>query len=179
MENLDLITLNDKPDKLTKFKQHLINEVKLTDSEKEQFDMYLQVDKYLTSMLSLNTVVRLISRDYGKSFPRAYQIVTETTQIFGDPFKSFSKGQKKYMYENYMTLAKKCMDNGKEETALNALDKASKLLGLYDPEPDEDIASLMNIKNRFTTNIEVLRKKQQEVQDIEFEDVNEARGQME
>lgn len=181
MENLDLITLEDKPDKLTKFRNHLAKETALSESEKEQFEMYLQVDKLLTSMLSLNTVVRLIAKNYSKSIPRSYQIVNESVQIFGDPFESFKKGQRKYMYENFMTLANKCMNNGKEETALNALKEASKILGLYEAEPEEDIASLMNIKNKFTTNIAVLHRKQQEVHDIDFEDIDEgkAKGELE
>jgi len=162
-----------KPDKLDKYRMHLVDGADLKQDEVEMLAKYRKAHGLLCLGFSRNQVLATLEKEYELNQSQLYAIVAESVKLYGSIEDVDKKGQRVISHENYKLLANLARKNGDIGNAIRAQENADKLLGLF--EADKSVlnpkAFLVPMPMSFSTDPEVLRE--QETEDTEFEDVTE------
>ena len=162
-----------KPDKLDKFRAHLIDGADLRPEELITLARYRKAHSLLCLGFSRNQVLATLEKEYDLSQPQLYAIVRESITLYGSIEEVDKKGQRVIAVENYKLLANLARKNGDIGAAIRAQENADKLLGLF--EADKTVldpkAFLIPVPMDFSTDPTVLRE--QETEDTDYEDVTE------
>lgn len=162
-----------KPDKLDKYRLHLVDGADLKEDELAMLAKYRKAHGLLCLGFSRNQVLATLEKEYELSQPQLYAIVRESITLYGSIEEVDKKGQRVISIENYKLLANLARKNGDINGAIRATELADKLQGLFEPEKTllDPKAFLIPVPMDFSTDPAVLRE--QETQDIDFEDVSE------
>ncbi len=162
-----------KPDKIDKYKLHLVEGANLKPDELQMLAKYRKAHGLLCLGFSRNQVIATLEKEYELSQPQLYAIVRESTLLYGSIEEVDNKGQRVISIENYKLLANLARKNGDINGAIRATELADKLQGLFEPEKSvlDPKAFLVPIPMDFSTDPAVLRE--QETHDIDFEEVGE------
>jgi hypothetical protein len=162
-----------KPDKLDKYRMHLVDGADLKEEEVQMLAKYRKAHGLLCLGFSRNQVLATLEKEYELSQPQLYAIVRESINLYGSIEEVDKKGQRVIAVENYKLLANLARKNGDIGNAIRATELSDKLQGLFEPEKTllDPKAFLIPVPMDFSTDPAVLRE--QETQDIEFEDVSE------
>ncbi len=159
------------PDKLDKYRLHLVDGADLKPEEVEMLAKYRKAHSLLCLGFGRNQVLATLEKEYELSQPQLYAIVRESIKLYGSIEEVDKKGQRAISHENYKLLANLARTAGDLGAAIRAQENADKLLGLF--ESDKTVldpkAFLIPVPMDFSTDPTVLRE--QETQDIDFEDV--------
>jgi hypothetical protein len=162
-----------KPDKLDKYRMHLVDGADLKPDELEMLAKYRKAHGLLCLGFSRNQVLATLEKEYELNQSQLYAIVAESVKLYGSIEDIDKKGQRVISHENYKLLANLARKNGDIGNAIRAQENADKLLGLF--EADKSVlnpkAFLVPMPMAFSTDPAVLRE--QETEDTEFEDVTE------
>ncbi|MDO7885370.1 hypothetical protein [Hymenobacter cheonanensis] len=160
-----------KPDKLDKYRSHLVDGADLKEDELAMLAKYRKAHGLLCLGFGRNQVLATLEKEYELSQPQLYAIVRESILLYGSIEEVDKKGQRVISHENYKLMANLARKNGDIGNAIRAQENADKLLGLF--ESDKTVldpkAFLIPVPMDFSTDPAVLRE--QETQDIDFEDV--------
>jgi len=160
-----------KPDKLDKYRMHLVDGAELKPDELEMLAKYRKAHSLLCLGFGRNQVLATLEKELDLSQPQLYAIVRESIKLYGSVEEVDKKGERTISHENYKLLANLARKNGDIGAAIRAQENADKLLGLF--ESDKTVldpkAFLIPLPMDFSTDPSVLRE--QETQDIDFEDV--------
>ena len=160
-----------KPDKLDKYRVHLVDGGELKPDELEMLAKYRKAHALLCLGFGRNQVLATLEKEFDLSQPQLYAIVRESIKLYGSIEEVDKKGERTISHENYKLLANLARKNGDIGNAIRAQENADKLLGLF--ENDKTVldpkAFLIPVPMDFSTDPAVLRE--QETQDIDFEDV--------
>lgn len=161
-----------KPDKIDKYRLHLMEGADLKEEELEMLAKYRKAHSLLCLGFSRNQVLATLEKEYELSQPQLYAIVRESVLLYGSIEEVDKKGQRVISIENYKLLANLARKNGDINGAIRATELADKLQGLFEPEKTllDPKAFLIPVPMDFSTDVRVLRE--QETQDIDFEDVS-------
>lgn len=161
-----------KPDKIDKYRLHLMEGADLKEEELEMLAKYRKAHSLLCLGFSRNQVLATLEKEYELSQPQLYAIVRESVLLYGSIEEVDKKGQRVIAVENYKLLANLARKNGDINAAIRATELGDKLLGLFEPEKTllDPKAFLIPVPMDFSTDVSVLRE--QETQDIDFEDVS-------
>ena len=162
-----------KPDKLDKYRMHLVDGAELRQDEVEMLAKYRKAHSLLCLGFSRNQVLATLEQEFDLSQSQLYAIVRESTLLYGSIEEVDKKGQRVIAVENYKLLANLARRNGDIGAAIRAQEKADKLLGLFEAEKSvlDPKAFLIPVPMDFSTDPAVLRE--QETQDTDYEDVTE------
>lgn len=162
-----------KPDKLDKYRMHLVDGAELRQDEVEMLAKYRKAHSLLCLGFSRNQVLATLEQEFDLSQSQLYAIVRESTLLYGSIEEVDKKGQRVIAVENYKLLANLARQNGDIGAAIRAQEKADKLLGLFEAEKSvlDPKAFLIPVPMDFSTDPAVLRE--QETQDTDYEDVTE------
>lgn len=165
--------LQGKPDKLDKFRAHLIDGADLRPDEVITLARYRKAHGLLCLGFGRNQVLATLEKEYALSQPQLYAIVRESIALYGSVEEVDKKGQRLISHENYKLLANMARQAGDIGAAIRAQEKADKLLGLFEPEKTvlDPKAFLIPVPMDFSTDPAVLRE--QETEDTDYEDVTE------
>lgn len=160
-----------KPDKIDKYKLHLVEGADLKPDELEMLAKYRKAHGLLCLGFSRNQVIATLEKEYELSLPQLYAIVRESILLYGSIEEVDKKGQRVISIENYKLLANLARKNGDINGAIRATELADKLQGLFEPEKSlvDPKAFLIPVPMDFSTDPAVLRE--QETHDIDFEEV--------
>ena len=165
-----------KPDKLDKYRVHLVDGGELKEDELQMLAKYRKAHSLLCLGFGRNQVLATLEKEYDLSQPQLYAIVRESIKLYGSIEEVDKKGERTISHENYKLLANLARKNGDIGNAIRAQENADKLLGLF--ENDKTVldpkAFLIPVPMDFSTDPAVLRE--QETQDIDFEDVTVGGG---
>jgi hypothetical protein len=160
-----------KPDKLDKYRTHLLDGAELKEEELEMLAKYRKAHGLLCLGFARNQVLATLEKEYELSQPHLYAIVRDSIALYGSIEEVDKKGQRVISHENYKLMANIARKNGDIGNAIRAQENADKLLGLF--ESDKTVidpkAFLIPVPMDFSTDPAVLRE--QETQDVDFEDV--------
>jgi hypothetical protein len=150
------------PDKLDRYRSHLLEDAKLNSREQEMLSKYRKANSLLCNGYSRHQVTRFLMRDYGLSEPQAYQVVRDSILLYGDVADADKKGMKHLMYENFMRAARKSLGAGDYRAHVKALEQAAKVHGLFQEEAHPfDLEAFMRLKPLvFSTDPKVLKLQQ-------------------
>jgi hypothetical protein len=162
-----------KPDKLDKYRIHLLDNGDLKPDELEMLAKYRKAHGLLCLGFSKNQTIATLEKEFDLSQPQLYAIVRESIKLYGSIEEVDKKGQRVIAVENYKLLANLARKNGDIGNAIRATELSDKLQGLFEPEKTllDPKAFLIPVPMDFSTDPAVLRE--QETQDIDFEDVSE------
>ena len=162
-----------KPDKLDKYRGHLVDGADLKPDELEMLAKYRKAHSLLCLGFGRNQVIATLEKEYELSQPQLYAIVRESITLYGSIEEVDKKGQRTISHENYKLLANLARKNGDIGAAIRAQENADKLLGLFEPEKTllDPRAFLIPVPMDFTTDPAALRE--QETEDADYEDVSE------
>lgn len=167
--------LRGKPDKIDKYRQHLIDGADLKPDELEMLAKYRKAHSLLCLGFGRNQVLATLEKEYDLSQPQLYAIIRESIQLYGSIEEVDKKGERTISHENYKLLANLARKQGDIGAAIRAQENADKLLGLF--ESDKTVldpkAFLIPMPMEFSTDPAVFRAQQQQTLDIEFEEVDE------
>ena len=160
-----------KPDKLDKYRLHLVDGADLKPDELEMLAKYRKAHSLLCLGFGRNQVLATLEKEYELSQPQLYAIVRESVQLYGSIEEVDKKGQRVISHENYKLLANLARKNGDIGAAIRAQENADKLLGLFEAEKIalDPKAFLIPVPMDFSTDPTVLRE--QETEDTDYEDV--------
>jgi hypothetical protein len=167
-----------KPDKLDKYRSHLMEGADLRPDELEQLAKYRKAHGLLCLGFGRNQVIATLEKELELSYPQICVIVRESITLYGSIEEVDKKGQRTISHENYKLLGNLARKNGDIGAAIRAQENADKLLGLF--EADKAVidakAFLIPVPMEFSTDPAVLHE-QEKTEDIDFEEV--ADGQLE
>jgi hypothetical protein len=159
-------------DVLEKFRAHLIDGVPLAPRHMETLVKYRKAHSILCLGYSPEHCRTLIQKEFELSESHSYMILRNSIKLYGDVVDIDKKGVKYIMYENYMNAANLARKAEDYASMISALDKACKLLDLYNSNNNGtnplDYAKPVAII--FTTDANVL-KTEQKTEDISHEDL--------
>jgi len=161
-----------KPDKIDKYRSHLMEGADLKDEELEMLAKYRKAHALLCLGFSRNQVIATLEKEFELSQPQLYAIVRESVTLYGSIEEVDKKGQRVIAIENYKLLANLARKDGDINAAIRATELGDKLQGLLEPEKTllDPQAFLIPVPMDFSTDVRVLRE--QETQNIDFEDVS-------
>jgi hypothetical protein len=160
-----------KPDKLDKYRAHLIDGAELKSEETEMLAKYRKAHSLLCLGFGRHQVLATLEKEYELSQPQLYAIVRESITLYGSIEEVDKKGQRLISIENYKLLANLARRNGDMHASIRASELADKLLGLFEAEKTllDPKAFLIPVPMDFSTDPAVLRE--QETEDTDYEDV--------
>ena len=162
------------PDKLDKYRLHLVDGVDLKPDELEMLAKYRKAHGLLCLGFGRNQVIATLEKEYELSYPQICAIIRESIKLYGSVEEVDKKGQRVISHENYKLLANLARKNGDIGAAIRATENADKLYGLFEPEKTviDPKAFLIPMPMDFSTDPAVLRA-QEATEDIDFEEVDE------
>jgi hypothetical protein len=166
-----------KPDKLDKYRLHLVDGADLKPDELEMLAKYRKAHSLLCLGFGRNQVIATLEKEFELSPPQLYAIVRESIKLYGSIEEVDKKGERTISHENYKLLANLARKQGDIGAAIRAQENADKLLGLF--ESDKTVldpkAFLIPVPMDFSTDPRVLRE--QETEDTDYEDVTESQDE--
>lgn len=160
-----------KPDKLDKYRLHLVDGADLKEDELAMLAKYRKAHGLLCLGFSRNQVLATLEKEYELSQPQLYAIVRESITLYGSIEEVDKKGQRVIAVENYKLLANLARKNGDIGNAIRAQELSDKLQGLFEAEKIllDPKAFLIPVPMDFSTDPNVLRE--QETEDTDYEEV--------
>jgi hypothetical protein len=168
--------LGKKPDKLDKYRAHLVDGAALKPDELEMLARYRKAHAMLCIGFGRNQVLSALEKEYELSQAQLYAIVRESISLYGSIEEVDKKGQRVISYENYKLLANLARKDGNIMAAIRAQENADKLLGLFETEKSalDPKAFLIPVPMLFTTDPAVFREQQQEeTEDVDYEEAGD------
>ena len=166
--------LGKAPDKLDKFRAHLVDGAPLREDELTTLARYRKAHGLLCLGFGRSQVLATLEKEYELSQPQLYAIVRDSIKLYGSIEEVDKKGQRVISHENYKLLGNLARKNGDIGAAIRAQENADKLLGLFEAEKTvlDPKAFLIPVPMDFSTDPAVLRE-QEATEDTDFEDVSD------
>jgi hypothetical protein len=168
--------LKGKPDKLDKYRSHLMDGADLKEEELAMLAKYRKAHGLLCLGFSRNQVLATLEKEYELSQPQLYAIVRESVTLYGSIEEVDKKGQRVIAIENYKLLANLARKNGDIGNAIRATELSDKLQGLFEPEKSvlDAKAFLIPVPMNFSTDPAVyLAQETNATEDADYEDISE------
>jgi hypothetical protein len=151
-----------KPDKLNKYRAHLIDGAELKSEETEMLAKYRKAHSLLCLGFGRHQVLATLEKEFDLSQPQLYSILRESIKLYGSIEEIDKKGQRVISHENYKLLGNLARKNGDIGAAIRAQENADKLLGLFEAEKTllDPKAFLIPVPMDFSTDPAVLREQE-------------------
>ncbi|KOY86026.1 hypothetical protein AD998_07605 [bacterium 336/3] len=157
-----------KGDRLDKYRAYLIKGKGLSEKSLQMLERMNFTNSLLCEGYASSKIIPVIQKKFDLSQRQAYQLLSDTIQLFGDVSQASKEGRRYIVAENLLRLGKKAEQEGDFITAQSCFDKYAKLYGLYD-STEINIDSKMWMTPReiiFSDDISILKGK---TEDIEHE----------
>lgn len=161
------------PDKLDKYRTHLIDGVALAPDELEMLARYRKAHGLLCLGHSSNQVLAILEVEFNLSLSQLYAIVRESKLLYGSVQEVDKKAERAISHENYKLLSNLARQKGDMGAAIRAQENADKLLNLFEAEKAliDPKAFLIPVPMDFSTDPAVLHA--QETEDADYEEVGD------
>lgn len=149
------------PDKLDKYRQHLLEGKDLNQEETQMLAKYRRAFAIMSVGYGRQNTVKILSEETGLSESQTYMVVRDAIKLFGDVHEVDKKGLKSIMYENFMLAASMARADKDHAAMIRALEKAAELYGLFDSETEGlDPKMFLPVPILFTSDPGILKKNQ-------------------
>lgn len=157
-----------KPDRLDKYRLHLLNGRGLSPNQRKQLARYRKANGLLCEGYSRQQVIKFFTKADPKtgqepiSETQAYQVVSDALKLFGDVAEADRKGMRHVMYEVFMKAHRKAARLLDHQASIRALENAAKIEKLFEKDADNfDLAAFMELGNiSFSSDPKVLKLQQ-------------------
>lgn len=125
-----------------------------------KLDRYKRAFAMMSDDKSPAETIRKMQQIESVSYSQACLIVRESIQFFGDVYEHSRQGLKQIMYEKYIRISDRAERAEDFKSAVAALDKACKVLDLYNPNKQGSMQQVFNITINRSTDPKVLEDSQ-------------------
>lgn len=154
METADLIPLPDglpekaenpsnKPDKLDKYRDHLLNQAPLSSKQQEMLERYRKAFAWRSRLFSPQQVVQMLMEEYRIRFSQAYAIADESERLFGSTKEGSKKALIQILTENLYVAMAIAQRNEDAAAIISAVDKIAKLHRAYEDVAPVNVDDMM------------------------------------
>lgn len=159
-----------QPDKLDKYRRHLLDNVALDDEQMAMLAKYRRAISLMSVSYGRQHTVKILEEETGLSQAQCYMILRDAIKLYGDISEVDKNGMRFIMYENFMLAASMARADKDYNAMTKALERASELYGLFDRSIEGlDPKQFLPVPIFFTTNPDVLKENQ--TLDITHEDL--------
>lgn len=161
-----------KPDRLSKFRLHLLGERKLEKEEDiERFSRMTEIHAMAVAGYTRSQIAGVLSKKWGVEMVTVYRTYHDAMAIFGHVSDTIKAGLRQAMHENFVRLAQKAEKKDNLELAGKLYHKAARVLGLDRFDESLDYSKMFTLNITFTTDTKALKK--EKTIDISHEEVDE------
>jgi hypothetical protein len=152
------------PDKLDKYRSHLLEGDKLNPQEALMLERYKKANALMCQGHTLQHVKTMLEKLFDLSESQTYMIMRDSIKLFGDVTKADKEGKKQIMYEVFMRDAKIAQQNGDYKAMVKAHENAAKILDLFNPNQSliDPKKFLLPVPIIFSSDPEILKEQQTE-----------------
>lgn len=119
-------------DKLDKFRDHLLHRATLSPKELETLEKYRKCFAWRSKLFSPQQTVTMLMQEYGIKYSQAYQLLTESTRLYGKVEDVDKEGTRKILVENLYVAMSLAVKDKNPEAIIAAVEKIAKLNRLYE-----------------------------------------------
>ena len=160
------------PDRLGKFRMHLLGKRELNEQDEERFKRMVECHAMAVAGYTRSQIAKVLSGKWGTREVNVYRAYHDAMAVFGHASDTIKAGLRQAMHENFIRMAQKAEKQDKMELAGKLYHKAAQILGLYNFNESLDYSRLFALKIEFTTDPKALKNNQQ-TQDVSYEEVND------
>ncbi len=136
------ITKTDKPaDKLDKFRDHLLHHIPLSPKEQATLEKYRKCFGWRCKLFSPQQVVNMLMQEYNLKYSQAYQLMAESTKLYGKVEDIDREGSRKILIEGLYVAMSIAVKDKNAEAIIAATREIAKLQKIHDDQsplsPDE------------------------------------------
>lgn len=129
------LTKADKiADKLDKFRDHLLHRLPLKPSEHETLEKYRKCFAWRSKLFSPQQVVSMLMQEYGLKYSQAYQLMAESTKLYGKVDDIDREGTRKILIENLYVAMSLAVKDRNAEAIIAATREIAKLSKVHDDQ---------------------------------------------
>jgi hypothetical protein len=158
MMSTELTKAEKTADKLDKFRDHLLHRLPLKPSEHETLEKYRKCFAWRCKLFSPQQVVNMLMQEYGLKYSQAYQLMAESTKLYGKVDDIDREGSRKILIENLYVAMSIAVKDKNAEAIIAATREIAKLSRVYDEQspltPDElmPARTVKYVQNNVTIN---------------------------
>jgi hypothetical protein len=145
-------------DKLDKFKDHLLHRVPLKPSELETLEKYRKCFAWRCKLFSPQQCVNMLMQEYGIKYSQAYQLMAESTRLYGKVDDIDREGSRKVLIESLYVAMSIAVKDKNAEAIIAATREIAKLSRVYEeqsqltPEELMPARTVKYVQNNVTVN---------------------------
>ncbi|MFD2935031.1 hypothetical protein [Spirosoma flavum] len=136
----DLEKVNDK---LDKFRDHLLHRQPLKPSEHETLEKYRKCFAWRSKLFSPQQVVNMLMQEYSIKYSQAYQVMAESTKLYGLVEDIDKAGTTKILIEGLYVAMSLAVKDRNAEAIIAATREIAKLSRLHDEQSPLSADDLM------------------------------------
>lgn len=146
-------------DKLDKYRDHLLHRLPLSPKEQDMLDKYRKCFAWRCKLFSPQQCVNMLMQEYNLKYSQAYQIMAESTKLYGKVDDIDREGTRKVMIENLHVALSIAVKDKNAEAIISAVKEIAKLSRVYDESapisPDDLMPArvVKYIQNNLTVNV--------------------------
>jgi hypothetical protein len=145
-------------DKLDKFRDHLLHRIPLKPSEHETLEKYRKCFGWRCKLFSPQQVVNMLMQEYNLKYSQAYQLMAESTKIYGKVDDIDREGTRKILIESLYVAMSIAVKEKNAEAIIAATREIAKLSKVHDDQSPISAEDLMParvakyVQNNVTVN---------------------------
>lgn len=163
--------------RIEKIIAHYVHDLSLSDGDEEHRQLLETANKYNSAGRTKMEIAKLLEKKHGIRKSKAYQIIRESEEVFGEVGKSNKEGLRHIQTEWYKKLARKLEKEGNYELAILCRQRIDKINGLEEKKTGTiNINKVLMPKNLiFSSDPKALEITQQmeEAEELEYEEMEE------
>ncbi|MEZ0607847.1 hypothetical protein ACAW74_04985 [Fibrella sp. WM1] len=147
-----------KAEKLDKFRDHLLHQTHLTPKEELMLEKYRKAFAWRCKLFSPQQCVSMLMQEYSIKYSQAYQIMSESTKLYGKVEDIDKAGTTKILIETLYVAMSLAVKDKNAEAIIAATREIAKLTKLHVDEIPMSIDELMParvakyVQNNVTVN---------------------------
>lgn len=139
----DVAKIEKVDDKLDKFRDHLLHRTALTPKEQEMLDKYRKCFAWRCKLFSPQQAVNMLMQEYGIKYSQAYQVMSESTRLYGKVEDIDREGTRKVMIESLYVAMSIAVKDRNAEAIISATKEIAKLSHVYELQTELSPDDLM------------------------------------
>lgn len=121
-------------DKLDKFRDHLLHRTPLKQSEMETLEKYRKCFSWRSKLFSPQQVVTMLMQEYSIKYSQAYQLMAESTRLYGQVHDVDREGTRKILIEHLYVAISVAVKDKNAEAIIAATREIAKLSKVHDEQ---------------------------------------------
>ncbi len=154
----DITKAEKAEDKLDKYRDHLLHRTALTVKEQEILEKYRKCFAWRCKLFSPQQCVQMLMQEYSIKYSQAYQLMAESTRLYGKVEDIDREGTRKVLIENLYVAMSIAVKDKNSEAIISAVKEVAKLsrvneeAGQLSPEDLMPARTVKYVQNNLTVN---------------------------